>query len=123
MRAAIALLLIGCAMKGDARPKPVELKNAPVTVTMNLPRHDPKRHLMLRIEGISVEGEVATWEVRVGNVVAGTLSTYGAEEQNGKFVAAVPVNVGAERTLRITFAPTARVSGTIRFQRLRLVDE
>ena len=83
MRAAIALLLIGCAMKGDARPKPVELKNAPVTVTMNLPRHDPKRHLMLRIEGISVEGEVATWEVRVGNTVAGTLSTYGAEEQNG----------------------------------------
>lgn len=119
MRAAIALLLIGCAMNGDAH----QLKNAPVTVTINVPRHDPKRHLMLRIEGISVEGEVAVWEVRVGDTVAGTLSTYGAEEQNGKFVAAVPVNPGSERTLRITFAPTARASGTIRFQRLRLVEE
>ena len=56
MRAAIALLLIGCAMKGDAH----QLKNAPVTVTIKVPRHDPKHHLMLRIEGISVEEKGVT---------------------------------------------------------------
>src|SRR5436190_21183093 len=89
-----ALFLLACAMNGDARSSMavregrVELKNAPVTVTMKLARaRNPKRHLMLRVEGISVSGEVGVWEVRAGGSVAGTLSTYGAEEQNGKFVA------------------------------------
>ena len=116
MRAALALLLIACV-------GPIELKNAPLTVTVDVPRHDAKRHLMLRMEGISVEGDVAVWEVRAGDKVAGTLSTYGAQEQNGKFVAEVPVEAGNQRTLRVTFAPTARASGTIRIQRLRLVDQ
>jgi hypothetical protein len=125
-----AALLFACAMNGDARSMAlregrVELKNDPITVTMKLSReHNPKRHLMLRIEGISVEGEVGVWEVRVGNAVAGTLSTYGAEEQNGRFVAAVSLDSAPRAmSLPITFAPTAHVSGTIRFERLRLVEE
>jgi hypothetical protein len=85
---------------------------------------------MLYIEGISVEGNVAVWEVRVGGVVVGTLSTYGAQEQQGRFSAAVPVGADAVRavqkgakSLMVTFVPTASAPGTIRFQRLRLVDE
>ena len=117
----------------------VELNNTPVTVALNLGRQraralavarDPKRHLMLRIEGISVEGDVGVWEVRIGEVVAGTLATYGAEEQNGRYIASVPLDAAAEpalrggaRSLAITFAPTAYAAGTIRFQRLRLIEE
>src|SRR5436190_342001 len=76
----------------------VELKQAPVSVTLPLGRErahalavarDPKRHLMLRIEGIAVAGDVGVWEVRIGDTVAGTLATYGAEEAKGKYVAAV----------------------------------
>lgn len=105
----------------DAR---VELKNAPVTVSMHLKRaHDPKKHLMLRVEGISVEGEVGLWEVHVGGTVAGTLSTYGAEEQNGKYVASVPLDMVRTRAVSITFVPATRGSGTIRIRRLRLVEE
>jgi acyl-coenzyme A thioesterase PaaI-like protein len=118
----ISALLLTCAMAiHDGR---VELKNAPVTVSLHLKRaHNPKKHLMLRIEGISVEGEVGVWEVRVGNTVAGTLSTYGVEEQNGKFVASVQLDMVRSRSVAITFAPTAHAAGTIRFQRLRLVEE
>ena len=124
MRAFLALLLIGCAMKGDARPGPVELKNAPVTLTVTLDHdRDATRHLMLRMEGISVDGDVALWEVRLGNTVAGTLSTYGAAEQNGKYVAAVPLDRVRGRTATVTFAPTARATGTIHIQRVRLVEE
>ena len=119
--------------------RPVELKQKPVSVTLKLGRQraralavarDPHRHLMLYIEGISVQGDVAVWEVRVGGVVAGTLSTYGAAEQQGKFSAAVPVGAEAlravqkgARSLVVTFAPAASAPGTIRFQRLRLVEE
>ena len=120
----------------DAR---IELRNAPTTVTMSLGRErakllavarDPKRHLMLRIEGISVQGEVGMWEVRVGDRVAGTLSTYGAEESQGKYVAAVVMDEAAEpalrgnaKTLAVTFAPASKAGGVIRIRRLRLAAE
>src|SRR5437870_2891309 len=141
------LLFLACTLNADAsgirtmavREGALELKNAPVTVTLSLGRErsralaaarDPKRHLMLRLEGISVEGEVGVWEVRVGDRVAGTLSTYGAQEQNGSFIAAVPLDAAAEPALRsgakalnITFTPTARAAGLIRLQRIRLVEE
>jgi len=133
----IATFLMLCAMvTHDAR---IELRNAPTTVNLNLGgarakvlavARDPKRHLMLHVEGISVQGEVGMWEVRVGDHVAGTLSTYGAEEAKGKYAVSVVMDEAVERALRggaktlgITFAPTARVSGTIRFTRLRLVGE
>src|SRR5262245_53653836 len=124
---AAVLILLACAMNGDARSMvtrdvQVELKNEPKTVTLELGRQrthalevarDPKRHLMLRIEGISVQGEVGVWEVRVGDALAGTLATYGAQEQNGKYIASVPLDEAALRTLEsgtkslpITFAPT-----------------
>jgi hypothetical protein len=132
-----AAFLFACVMAThDAR---IELRNAPATVKLALGReraravavaNDPKRHLMLRMEGISVEGEVGVWEVRIGDRVAGTLATYGAEESNGKYIASVvldeaalrPLRTGA-KTLAITFAPTTRAAGTIRIQRLRLVEE
>lgn len=139
-----AFLLIAC-LNVDAsgsiaiREGRTELRSAPVTLTVNLGRErtralavarDPKRHLMLRIEGIAVEGEVGVWEVRVGDAVAGTLATYGAEEQNGKYIASVPLDAVAEgalaggaKSLAITFAPTAPAGGTITFQRLRIVEE
>ena len=117
----------------------VELKQAPLTVTLNLGgerarflavARDPKRHLMLHIEGISVQGEVGMWEVRVGDRVAGTLATYGAEASNGKYAAAVVMDEAAEpalrgsaKTLAVTFVPATKASGTIRFKRLRLVEE
>ncbi len=117
----------------------VELKSAPVTVALKLGSErdaalevarDPNRHLMLRIEGISVQGQVGVWEVRIGDKVAGTLSTYGAEEENGRYIAAVKLDDAAEPVLRggadslnILFAPTAKSEGTIRFQRLTLVAE
>jgi len=133
----ITAFLILCAMvTHDAR---IELRNAPATITMNLGRErakvlavarDPKRHLMLRIEGISVQGEVGMWEVRVGDRVAGTLSTYGAEASQGKYVATVVMDEAAERALRggakslaVTFAPTSKAGGVIRIRRLRLVEE
>ena len=117
-----AALLLTCAMAvHDGR---VELKNAPVTMTLHMSHApDPKRHLMLRMEGISVQGEVGVWEVRVGKAVAGTLATYGAEEQNGKYVASVPLDMVRTRSVTITFVPTTRASGTIRIGRLRLVEE
>ena len=119
---ALAVLLMACVMA--VRTGAVELKNAPVTVTMKLAHaRNPKRHLMLRIENISVRGEVGVWEVRAGDRVAGTLSTYGAEEQNGKFIAEVPMDFVRGRSVTVTFAPTAQASGTIRFERLRLVEE
>ena len=141
-----ALLLIAC-LNVDAsgsrsiaiREGRTELRGAPVTLTMSLGRErtralavvrDPKRHLMLRIEGIAVQGEVGVWEVRVGDAVAGTLATYGAEEQNGKYIASVPLDevaepalAGGAKTLGVTFAPAAPARGTIAFQRLRIVEE
>lgn len=141
-----ALLLIAC-LNVDAsgsrsiasREERTELRGAPVTLTLNLGRErtralavarDPKRHLMLRVEGIAVEGEVGMWEVRIGDAVAGTLSTYGAEEQNGKYVASVVLDDAAARALEggakslaVTFAPTAAAPGKITFQRLRIVEE
>ncbi len=143
---AIALLLMAC-LNVDAsgsrsiavREERTELHNAPATVSFELGREraralevarDPKRHLLLRMEGISVDGEVGVWEVRVGDAVAGTLATYGAEEQNGKYVASVPLDQAAERALRggarslsITFAPATSARGTILIERLRLVEE
>jgi hypothetical protein len=118
-----AIALLACAMSA-VHNDPIELKNAPVTVTMKLAgvRH-PKRHLMLRMEGIAVQGEVGAWEVRVGNRVAGTLSTFGAEAQPGKYVAEVPIDGAVAGTLHVTFAPTTRASGTIRVQRVRVVEE
>lgn len=116
-----------------------ELRNAPVTLTLGLGRErtralavvrDPKRHLMLRLEGIAVEGEVGVWEVRVGDAVAGTLSTYGVEEQNGKYIASVPLDevagtalAGGAKSLSVTFAPVAPARGKITFQRARIVEE
>ena len=133
----ITALILFCAMAThDGR---IELRQAPATVTLKLGSErahalavarDPKRHLMLRMEGISVEGDVGLWEVRIGDRVAGTLSTYGAEESNGKYIAAVPLDEaalaslrGGAKSLAITFAPATRASGTIRIQRLRLVEE
>lgn len=120
----------------DAR---LELRNAPATVTLHLGKarahalavaRDPKRRLILRMEGISVEGEAGLWEVRVGSRVAGTLSTFGAEESQGKYVATVAMDEAAEPALRggakslpITFARTGEGKGTIVIRRLRLVEE
>lgn len=128
-RVATLFLFLTCAMNGDAnslgvREGRVELRNTPVSMTLQLNRAPhANRHAMLRIEGISVAGEVNVWEVRVNDVLAGTLSTYGAEASNGKFVAAVPVPRTSELSLRITFTPTNRATGVIRFQRLRVVEE
>lgn len=66
----------------------------------------------------------------MGDAVAGTLATYGAQEQNGKYIASVVLDEAAERalaggakSLAVTFAPTAPARGTIAFQRLRIVEE
>ena len=146
MTSIAAFLLIAC-LNVDAsgsrsiaiREGRTALRSAPVTLTVDLggerPRalavaRDPKRHLMLRIEEIAVEGDVAVWEVRVGDAVAGTLSTYGAEEQKGTYIASVVLDEaaagaleGGAESLAITFAPTATARGTITFQRLRLIEE
>ena len=146
MNSIAALLLIAC-LNVDAtgsrsiavREGRTELRNAPVTLNVSLGRErtralavvrDPKRHLMLRIEGIAVEGEVSVWEVRLGDAVAGTLSTYGAEEQNGQYIASVPLDevagaalAGGAKSLSVTFAPAAHARGKITFQRLRIVEE
>jgi hypothetical protein len=143
---AIALILIAC-LNVDAsgsrsiavREERTELRSAPVTVTLELGRErtralavarDPKRHLMLRIEGIAVEGEVGVWEVRVADAVAGTLSTYGAEEQKGTYIASVVLDEAAARALEngakslvLTFVAAAPAKGTVTFQRLRLIEE
>ena len=133
----ITAFLLACVMvTHDAR---LELRNAAATVNLNLGKsrahalevaRDPKRHLTLRMEGISVEGEVGLWEVRVGNRVAGTLATYGAEESQGKYVATVvmdeaaePVLRGGAKSLAITFAPAGDGKGKITIRRLRLVEE
>lgn len=140
------LLLIACVNVDASGSRSIaihegrtELRSAPVTLTVNLGRErtralavarDPKRHLMLRIEGIAVEGEVGVWEVRVGDAVAGTLATYGAEEQNGRYIASVSLDAAVEgalaggaKSLAVTFAPTASAPGAITFQRLRIVEE
>lgn len=141
-----ALLFLACVNVDASGSRPIairegrtELRNAPVTLTLSLGRErtralavarDPKCHLMLRIEGIAVEGEVGVWEVRVGDAVAGTLATYGAEEQNGKYIASVVLDeaaaralAGGAKSLAVTFAPTASARGKITFQRLRIAEE
>ena len=121
------------------RERSVVLATAPVTVSLDVGRQraralaiarDPKRTLMLRVEGISVEGAPAVYEVYVGKILAGTLATYGAEEQNGKFIVAIPIDAAAEPALArgparltIRFVPASETHGTIRFQRIRLVEE
>jgi hypothetical protein len=142
-----SLLFLSCAVNVNAsstraiaiRQRPVVLASAPVSVILDLGRQraralavarDPKRTLMLRVEGIRVEGSPAVYEVYVGRILAGTLATYGAEEQNGKFIAAVPIDAAAEPALArgparltIRFVPASESNGTIRFQRLRLIAE
>lgn len=130
-----------------------ELKNGPVTFTIPVAKtrqtlraaaHDPKRAVVLRVEGISVTGSPGTsYEVYAGlpkgttpdphgPYFAGLLSTYGAEEQNGAYVVTIPLRGAVTRALdtkgdvvAITFIPAGSLTpgSAIRFKRLRFVTE
>lgn len=117
----------------------VELAREPVSVTMPMAdaaggalavARDAGRHLVLRVEGISVDGQPGVYDVHLEGVAAevGVLSFYGAEESNGRFMAAFPIDDAAARalqsgTLRVTFTPRGTATGRARFTRLRLVEE
>ena len=106
------------ALTNDGKPK---LKGVDAKLVGTVTRADGTQQLTLK-----------GWPLYsyIGDKVAGTLSTYGAEEENGRFIAAVKLDDAAEPALRggadalnITFAPTAKATGTIRFQRLSLMAE
>ncbi len=119
----------------------VELAGRPVSVTMPMANatdsamaiaRDAGRHLVLRVEGISVNGQPGVYDVHLDGVAGevGVLSFYGAEENNGRFMAAFPIDAAAARLLqsgtrelRVTFTPHAAATGRARFTRLRLIEE
>jgi hypothetical protein len=104
---------------------------------------DEGRPLVLRVEGISVTQQPGvTYDVHLDGAPGevGVLSFYGAEESNGNFMAAFPIDEAAARVLRddsrelrVTFTPRGitdeqgreviTLTGTARFTRLRLVEE
>jgi hypothetical protein len=152
---AIVLGAIACVASGEqdiVDPKTVvaldvavELAGGPVQTSLPLGEareralaiaRDPKRHLVLRIEGIGVTGQPGLYDVAVNSTAAGVLSFYGIEEDNGRGVVAWPIDeaVGEDASeLVIVFTPrgttdgsgreTVTVTGTARFTRLRLVEE
>jgi hypothetical protein len=130
----------------------VELGAKPVTVSIPLGNtaraalaaaRDEKRSLVLRVEKISVTRQPGVvYEVRLKGASGepGVLSFYGAEQSNGEFLAAFPIDEmarqvlrGDSRELRVTFTPrgvtgenggeTVTLTGKARFSRLRLVVE
>lgn len=119
----------------------VELTGKKVGVTMPIGgaadealavARDAERHLVLRVEGISVSGQPGVYDVHLEGVAGevGVLSFYGAEENNGRFVAAFSIDAAAARVLgsgsrelRVTFTPHGSATGTARFARLRLAEE
>jgi len=127
----------------------VNLGAKPVSVTIGLRMHrtealtiarDPKRHLMLRIEGIGVSAQPdVVYEIHVGSDVsgppAGMLSFYGIQgDQNGKGIVEVDIGKAAERelrhhsVLRITFVarsaePVAHPRGRAWFREMRITEE
>jgi hypothetical protein len=116
---------------------PVELTDEPTNITIAL-RHtaprlrevasDPKHALMLRLEGISIDRQPGViYEVLLGNISVGALSFYGAEESNGNYVVALPIDEAATKVLtddtselRVTFTPRGSVDENGRPQRVTL---
>lgn len=158
--ALLSLVVVACSSPaaGDAvktlvvHDVDVELGAKPVTVPFPLgdsaraalaAARDEQRSLVLRIEKISVtEQPGIVYEVRLEGASgeSGVLSFYGADESNGEFVAAFPIDEPAAkvlhddtRVLRVTFTPrgvtdksgreTITLTGKVRFSRLRLVIE
>lgn len=130
----------------------VELGEKPLTVTVPLgnaaPRalavaRDASRHLVLRVEGISVTNQPGVvYDVHLAGVPreVGVLSFYGTEESNGQGIAGFPIDAAVlqtlredSRELRVIFTPrgvtdengreTIRLTGRARFSRLRLIEE
>jgi hypothetical protein len=119
----------------------VELAGRPVSVTMPMAgaagnalavAREAGRHLVLRVEGISVSGQPGVYDVHLDGVAGevGVLSFYGAEEANGQFMAAFSIDAAAARVLqsgtgelRVTFTPHGTATGRARFTRLRLIEE
>jgi hypothetical protein len=124
----------------------VELRDRAVSVSIPLGdalaavrdvANDPKRTLMLRIEGISVTAPPSVvYEVLVGDEKepSGTLAPYGADESGGSFAVTLPVDAAVAhalaksgvRDLRVTFRPAAGsdpAHGATRFSRLVLTEE
>lgn len=131
----------------------VELAGQPVTVgiplgdarsTVREVARDPNRSLILRVENIAATGQPdLVYEVLIGDdpQPAGVLALYGLGDNNGSYVATLPVDEAMTRAsgdgdgeLRVTFRPApgtdangrnARIESKtrIRFSRLRLTEE
>lgn len=129
----------------------VELEAEPTTVRvpLGIPRadalaiaRDPNRTLVLRVEGISVEGSGqpgVVYEVSVAGQSVGVLSFYGVEQTVGDAVSvfaiddAVSSATALSDTLPVVFSPKGRIEdgreipvtldGRARFKRLRIVEE
>ena len=112
---------------------------------------DPKRHLVLHVEGIEVTAPPGViYEVYVGlpsrqkphpdaPYYVGNVAPFGAEMSHGEFVQAFPIKAAAERLLvakpkevGITFVPRGpldaqgrdtpvKLTGQVRFKQVRVI--